>query len=202
MARETIVVPEHDSILAEFGDLIVSVDQITFQDRTAEVVVGRPGLPNLKKVLGIGSAVLFETPSGLFEIRVLSVSFQAVKILLTEVSPHPGIAGGFVDQGADNLPFTPPELIRIAVSIRQIRQVMSERSDIKPEQLDLISRKLDEMQHASERLGRKDWMNYAIGTLTSIIVTAAFAPDVAKALLKAAGTALSWVYSGGILLLP
>jgi hypothetical protein len=57
------------------------------------------------------------------------------------------------------------------------------------------------MQKASERMGRKDWMNLALGTLSSIIVTAAFPADVAKALFRAAGDALTWLFSGGIRLL-
>ena len=79
---------------------------------------------------------------------------------------------------------------------------MSSRSDIKPEQLRYLFEKLDEMSDASERLGRKDWINFALGTVTSIIITAAFDPVAAKALLDAADAALFWVFGAGIKLLP
>jgi hypothetical protein len=132
----------------------------------------------------------------------MSATGLDVTVLLSQVSPRPGIAGGFVDQDSDNAPFTPPELLKIAASVQQIRQAMSERSDVSVEQLDFIARKLDGMQEASERLGRKDWMNLALGTLTSIIVSAALTPNVAKALLQAADIALSWLFGGGMKLLP
>ena len=79
---------------------------------------------------------------------------------------------------------------------------MANRPDVKPEQFRHLEEKLKEMRSASERLGRKDWVNYAIGTLTSIVVTAAFDPSAAKALLQTAGTALGWLFGGGFRLLP
>src|SRR2546423_1282125 len=79
---------------------------------------------------------------------------------------------------------------------------VGERNDVTPEQVEFISKKLGEMQAASERLGRKDWMNLAIGTLTSVIVSAALDRGVAKALLQSASTALSWLLGGPIQLLP
>jgi len=94
------------------------------------------------------------------------------------------------------------ELAKIADSLHRIRLALSARSDITPEQVDLISRKLDEMRAASERLGRKDWMSYAVGTLTGIVITAAFDREVAKALFQAAGAALSWLFGAPLQLLP
>jgi hypothetical protein len=95
----------------------------------------------------------------------------------------------------------PDELSRIAADLEQVRLAISGRSDVTPEQLEYISRKLDEMRSASERLGRKDWMNLAVGTLTSVIVTTALDPTVARALIAAAGTALSWLFGGSLKLL-
>jgi hypothetical protein len=201
MVQETIVVSERNSALAKMGGIIITAVE-TYSDR-AKLVVGRPGLPNVESTLSVGSAVLFETPDGLFEVRVMSTSqVIRVTVLLTQVSPRPGIAGGFVDQNSDNDPFSPPELARIAASVQQIKQAMSERSDVSTSQIDFIARKLDDMRGASERMGRKDWMNLALGTMTSVIVTAAFTPDVAKAFLQAAGVALSWLFGGGMKLLP
>jgi len=201
MRQERIVVMEHSSAQAELGGLIISAHRTLSSQ--VELVIGRPGLPNIEKTLGTGGAVLFETPDdGLFEVRVLSTSLAQAGLLVSHVSPRPGIAGGLVDQDATNSPFTPTELARIADSLHRTRLSLSERRDITPEQMDLISRKLDEMQAASERLGRKDWMNLAVGTLTSIIVTAALDRGVAKALLQAAGTALSWLFGTPLQLLP
>lgn len=79
---------------------------------------------------------------------------------------------------------------------------MAQRADVTPPQLEFISRKLDEMRAAAGRLGRKDWMNLAVGTITSVLVTAAVASPAAKALVTVAGAALSWVFGPGVRLLP
>jgi hypothetical protein len=201
MVQETIVINERSSAQAKMGGIIVSVVE-TYSD-SAKLVVGRPGFPNIESTLGTGGAVLFETPEGLFEVRVMSTALvNKITVLLSQVSPRPGIAGGFVDQDTDNTPFTPPELAKIKDSVEQIKRIMSERSDVSASQLDFIARKLDDMREASERMGRKDWMNLAVGTMTSVIVTAAITPDVAKAFLQAAGVALSWLFGGGMKLLP
>lgn len=153
MKQERFSVRERNSTQAELGGIIVSVVQ-TLGDR-ATIVVGHPGLPNIERMLHVGGALLFETSDGLFEVRVMSISGSEVAMLLTYVSPQPGIAGGFVDQDQSNSPFTPSELVEIAKSLQHIRLIMSERSDVAPEKLDFISRKLDEMQAASERFGKR-----------------------------------------------
>jgi len=198
--QKLVIIEERRSTQADLGGLILSAVQ-TRSDR-AQIVVGRPGFPNVEATLTVGGAILFETPDGLFEVRVMSTTINQVEVLISQISPMPGIAGGFVDKVPENTPFSTDELKRIASSLENIRLAMNERSDVTPEQLDFISRKLDEMQAASERLGRKDWMNLAIGTLTSIIVTAALASTVAKALLQAASATLSWVFGGIVKLLP
>ena len=168
----------------------------------AELVVGRPGLGNFKTALSLGDAALYETPEGTFEIRVLFHSDTQVELLITRISPHPGIAAGYIDQNPENIPFSPSELDQIASSLNDIRTTMANRPDVKPEQFRHLEEKLEEMRSASERLGRKDWVNYAIGTLTSIVVTAAFDPSAAKALLQTAGAALGWLFGSGFRLLP
>lgn len=185
---------------AELGGIIVSAVQ-TFSDN-ATLVVGCPGLPNISETLSVGGAVLFETPEGLFEVRVMKTSSAEVTVLLSHVAPRPGIGGGFIDQKQDNAPFTSEDLAKIKLSIEHIRRAIAERSDIAPEQLTFIGRKLDEMQAASERMGRKDWINLALGTLTSTVVSVALAPSEAKALFQVANAALSWLFGGGMKLLP
>jgi hypothetical protein len=198
-AQASIIVNEHDSTQSKVGGIIVSA--ATTSSLEAKLVIGRPGFPNLESMLRVGGAVLFETLDGLFEIRVMSTNSSYVRLLITHLSPRPGIAAGLIDTDQSNALFSAEELRRIASSLDQIRLTMSSRSDVTPEQLEFISRKLDEMRSASERLGRKDWLSLAIGTLTSIIVTAALETTTARALLEAASAGLSWLLGSGIRLL-
>jgi hypothetical protein len=186
MAQDRAVVNEHNSVHVKLGGLIISA--VRTMSGRAEVVVGRPGLPNIQKALTTGGAVLFETPdAGLFEVRLLAAYATQAEFLITQISPRQGIAGGLVEQDVSNAPFTPSELARIAESLRQIGGSLTARSDVTAEQMDLVLRKLDEMREASERLGRKDWMSYVLGTLTSLAISGTFDREVARALFTGRG---------------
>lgn len=195
-----MAVPRGDSVVTEVGGLVLTARKVGYDG--ASLIVGHPGFPNIERALKLGDALLFETSdSGVIEIRVLRLDSAAVTILLTRVSPRSGIVAGFVEQDPSNSAFSPGELRQLSESLQRIRTEISQRSDVTPPQLDLISRKLDEMQDAASRLGRRDWMNLAIGTLTGIVVNAALGPEVGRALFRAADAALSWLFSGGLKLL-
>lgn len=172
--------------------------------RTREIVVGYPGLPNVTKEVDIGDAVLFELPDqGIVEVRVLSVgSFSGkIEVLVSQVSPRLGILGGPVNSDPNNSAFTRDEIVRISDGVSRTKLALAQRNDIAPEQLELITRKLDEIQVASERLGRKDWINYVAGTLTSLCMSAAFSPEVTKAIFQTVNAAFAWLFASGLLLI-
>ena len=200
MLQERLTISDRTSLQSDQTGLIISA--VNTSSLNAEIVVGRPGLHNLEATLALGGVALFETPEGIFDVRVLATSAYRVELLVTKISPRPGIAAGYVDQDPENIPFLPEERDRISASINEIRNSMLGRGDIKSEQMDYLSERLEEMRQASERLGRKDWINYAIGTLTSIVITAAFDRSAATALLHVAGDALMWLFGSGLRLLP
>ena len=78
---------------------------------------------------------------------------------------------------------------------------MSARTNLAPEQLELLSRKLDEVAAASGRLGRKDWIMFAVGNLTNVVLSAALPPEDAKALFVSMNEALGWVFENALRLL-
>lgn len=199
--QERLTVSERDSAISTKSGIIVSISEILSSE--AKLVVGRPGQPNVAAKLGAGGAILFEAPGGLFEVRLLKIiPLTNVTVLITRVSPRPGLAAGFVDQDQSNANFSADERKHIELSVRAIFVEISNRSDVTPEQLAFLERKLDDMQAASERMGRKDWINLALGTLSSVVVTAALDPEAAKALFQAADSALSWLFPGAVKLLP
>ena len=180
-----------------------------------ELVVGRIGFPNLERSLQVGGAVLYETPDdGLIELRVTRIALGVVgsltggdvvhqaTVLISQVSPHGGLVAGFTEEGATNAPFTPQEFERLRRSLQQVREAVAQRTDLTSAQLDFVARKLDEMAEAAERLGRMDWMNLAIGTLTNVVVTAALNSEAARYLFQVVGSALSWLFTGTLKLLP
>lgn len=200
MKQTTIVIKEKSSSKIDSSSVILSV-RTTYGDH-CEVVVGYPGLQNAVKDMKVGDAVLFETPSdGILEVRALAIDYVNVKLLVSQVSPRPGIVGGFVDEGPNNSPFLSNELAQIASSVTNIKKELTQRDDIAAEQQELIAKKLDEIQAASGRLGRKDWINYVTGTLTSVCISAAFSPEVTRAIFLTVNSAFSWLFDNALRLL-
>ena len=202
MNQTKIEVKERGSEQVDIGNLIVSVRYINISNHCCEVAIGSPGLPNAVQTMYTGDAVLFETTSnGILEVRMLSHSAIDAEFLITQVSPRLGISGGIVSDDPNNSNFSPAELEQIENSIQSLKSDVYNASIYSSEQQDLIVRKLDEIADASKRLGRKDWMNYVAGTLTSLCVAAAFSPETAKELFKNVNDAFVWLFNNALCLL-
>jgi hypothetical protein len=169
---------------------------------SCEVVIGYPGQPNVKQKLTVGDAVLYETTDGgILEVRATALHGTSAEFTVTEVAPRFGLGAGIVGDDPTNLPFTEAERERIAESIKEVKAELAASGRHTAEQLSLINRKLDEIAAASERLGRKDWLNYVAGSLTGLCISAAFAPDVTKSLFQAVNSAFSWLFNNAPALL-
>ena len=205
MNHEKISIGKNDSVLCELGTLVISVKSIFYRenDLFVPIILGRPGAPNVEKVLGIGDAVLFDTPDdGLLEVRALNIRPNGVKFLVSQVAPSSGLRVGFVDDDPSNRPFSEKEIQRIRESLESAKAELSQKSDFNTEQLDLISRKLDEIQQASERLGSKDWKNLVIGTLAGACMSLGLESEQAGAVFKIIDDSFRWLFQTAITLLP
>jgi hypothetical protein len=199
---EALVIRLRDSGISETTGMIITVRQI--KQLEVDVAVGYPGIPNTVGLMRPGDAVLLETPSrGLLEARLLSFSYQAdiTKFLVTEVSPRIGLVAGAADIDPANTPFTESQLGQISNSIQEARESVSGIQGLQPEQIQLVQRKLDEILDAASRMGRKDWVNYVAGSLTSVCIAGAFAPDVTRGIFSAVNAAFAWLFTSGILLI-
>ncbi len=192
MKQSSVIVSMNSSGRPAFSNLILSVRQV--YSTSCIIVVGHPGLPNISQTLELGDAVLIETINdGILEVRLTAIGGNHGEFLITQLSPRHRLVAGFVDDDTDNSPFSESELARISESIAELKEKLKASSLYAPEQLDLISRKLDEIQSASHRLGRKDWLHYVAGKLTSTCISASFSLDVTKNLFRLIGAALSWL---------
>lgn len=100
-----------------------------------------------------------------------------------------------------NEPFSEEEKKRISASIHELLQFVTKTATHTPAQLEFVATRLQHLEEASHRLGRKDWITLAMGTLTNIVVGVALSPDAAKELLRTAGSLLGWIV-GNFPLLP
>lgn len=200
MKSSKLTIKQNSSGEIEFAGLIISVR--TTYGSSCDVVIGYPGLPNVERELRNGDAMLYETTeNGIIEVRVISLNAVQVQFLVTQVAPKIGLLAGAANEDPNNSPFNPEELQRVRESLESLKSQIQRDAFLAPEQFDLLSRKIDEIQSASERMGRKDWINYVAGSLTSLCFTAAFAPEVTRKIFTAANAAFTWLFSTGILLL-
>jgi hypothetical protein len=201
MKQSSITIEGNTSGQTDFGNLIISL-RSTSTASGCVAVIGHPGLPNVVEKMHNGDAVLFETPEdGILEIRAIRVGNLEAEFLITQISPRSGFAGGFISDDPNNSPFSEAERIHIKDSISELKAELRQTGNFTGEQLELVNRKLDDIQSASERLGRKDWINYTAGTLTSLCIAAAFAPDVTRRIFESLNSAFSWVFTHGPVLL-
>lgn len=198
---ETIYVDvnKNDSELVGSTNLLISVR--TAFGSECDVVVGYPGLQNETSRLYTGDAILYETPMGTFEVKVKTQSYDKVKFIVTHISPIASIAGGFSSAAPSNSKFSESELERIKASFESIKIELYNQPNIAKEQMALINRRFDDIVEASARLGRKDWINYAAGLLTSTCVSAAFTPGLTKTIFLTVNSAFNWLFNGAVMLL-
>lgn len=200
MEQEIIEISESSSESPQLSKLVVSVRAMT--SKSCQAVIGYPGLPNLRKEFEVGDAFLYQTPeSGILEVRLVAITLLRARFQVSEVSPNNGFSAGFIDEDPYNLPFTAGELEHVATSLAEVKERLSISAALSEEQMDLVARKLDDIKSASERFGRKDWITWAGGTLTSLCISAAFAPEATKAIFAAMSAAFSWLLSGAAALL-
>lgn len=201
MQQETIAIGQYTSGSASFSRLVVSVPKMSPYE-SCDVVIGYPGLPNVKQRFSVGDAVLYETTEdGILEVRAAAIHGASVDFIVSQVSPRFGLGAALLTNDPSNLPFTEAERERIAQSVSAVKTTLAESGRHTTEQLSLINRKLDEIAAASERLGRKDWLNYVAGSLTGLCISAAFAPDTTKSFFTAVNSAFSWLFSNAPALL-
>lgn len=101
----------------------------------------------------------------------------------------------------DNTGFTAEEQQRLASSIKELREFLLASATQTDTQRKFIEARLQHLEEASGRLGRKDWITLAMGTLTNIVVGVSLAPEAARELLRVAGALLGWVV-GSVHLIP
>jgi hypothetical protein len=100
----------------------------------------------------------------------------------------------------ENTPFTAEERKRVEASLTEVRSLLIASHSINSEMLGHIDARLEYLEQASERLGRKDWLNVAFSVITNIIIVVAVPPETARNILNVAGAVLSWVMGGSPLL--
>lgn len=91
-------------------------------------------------------------------------------------------------------PFTLEERERIQTSINEIKEFVFKAQPLSEAHMRYVEGRLNYLVDASNRMGRKDWANVAIGVFTNIVVSAALNPEATRDFFQFVGAALSWVF--------
>ena len=73
----------------------------------------------------------------------------------------------------------------------KIQTELVEQSQLTHEQIAEVSERLKETAEASERMGRKDWLIYLLGTITALIITATVTAGIGENIFTIVITALA-----------
>jgi hypothetical protein len=93
----------------------------------------------------------------------------------------------------DNISFTQSEKDRISESLYTMLNEARAKQILNESQMKLLEEKIDYLIEASDRLGRKDWINAATGAIFGYLFQAALTSDNAKTLLHMASEAIKWI---------
>jgi hypothetical protein len=94
--------------------------------------------------------------------------------------------------------FTEDEKKYVFSGLEEIKQYLLTAHKLDPE---LVESRLKYLAEASERVGKKDWINLLISTLIGIVIAAALPPETTRDLFRLAGTVLRQILSERLLLL-
>jgi hypothetical protein len=116
--------------------------------------------------------------------RRLEAEFERIPDLLDEFFKYAG-RGPFPQSTSDddNLPFTPEDCRRIEIALEKLDAHVRAQSILNKVQSAYLADQIMYLMSASNRVGRKDWLNIVIGVVAGLVVNGIYAPDRANALI-------------------
>jgi hypothetical protein len=123
--------------------------------------------------------------------------YEAIPDLWEQIA-KPGIPASEPDVNAS---FNSDERRQITAGIQTAKNRAEADPDITAEQLEAITRRLDEAAEASTRLGRKDWLALLYGQILTLMTADLIPPHIVQGLFTGIMHAISPIF-GGSLALP
>ena len=89
-----------------------------------------------------------------------------------------------IASNVQNTEFSHRETERLSQGLEQIRRLLLDATAQSTEKAALINEQLNSLLDASKRMGRKDWVNQAIGGLITLSIAIALPPEITKQALE------------------
>lgn len=97
-------------------------------------------------------------------------------------------------------PFSAKERRYVSSQLKNLKRHLSTTQNLSNSQMRFITARLNYLEEAAQRQGRRDWIHTAIGVLFTIAVGVALAPDSARELFRLAGTLFQRLLGGSFAL--
>jgi hypothetical protein len=117
----------------------------------------------------------------------LWAELQRSRELITEIE----------QQDSGNAPFVQGEQREIAAQLQEITKQLKEQPELTDEQKERVEQWRDDAVEASTRMGRKDWYNYFLGTVTSLVITATVPGGIGEHVISVVIHGLAHLFIGG-----
>lgn len=109
--------------------------------------------------------------------------------------------GSVIDtQTLQNTSFSVGEQMRIADSLTAFEREVQKHEILSSEQFKLLHEQVEYLVESSKRMGRKDWLAAAAGTLIGYTFQASLSSEAATQIVHLAGDALRWIAHTPLLL--
>jgi len=93
-----------------------------------------------------------------------------------------------------NEPFTEDDTARILSGLQQLKAYLTELTSWSAEQTTLVNEKLEYLQDALKRQGRRDWIHTARGVVVTIVVALALNAEQAHIIWNLLGNAIHGIF--------
>jgi hypothetical protein len=97
-------------------------------------------------------------------------------------------------EDAENTPFSPAEQAEIAEQLRQIKNFAKVTYTLSEAQMASLDEKLDMIQAAAGRIGRKDWQILVIGVMSTLIIDRLLPPEAVQHIFATVLQALTHLF--------
>lgn len=78
----------------------------------------------------------------------------------------------------ENTPFTPVEQKQISAQLNEIKEYLGKTQEFNEQQAEFVNKRFDYLADAATRMRRKDWLNLAVGVITTVVIQLMFQPNV------------------------
>ncbi|MCU7493046.1 MAG: hypothetical protein HF310_16210 [Ignavibacteria bacterium] len=102
----------------------------------------------------------------------------------------------------DNAKFTPDELKHISSSIEELKAYIFKEIPLLQDKIDYINNQTTYLVDSSKRLGKKDWLNVAVGIIINIIFAIAPSENTARNIYTYAVQTLGWLVRNHFMINP